>query len=257
MNTWYYVQGSDRVGPVEESAIADLLNDGTLNEESYVWTKGFENWAKVNTVQELSSYINNSEDDTADLPPAEGFGIDWDQIAKDEKVFMIKIGLDRGTKEVEYGPYSMEELKRAYDEKRINDKTFVFVQGMESWVFLAELPVYQSIFSAMPPVIEEMDRRNNTRKPFVARLLFHDDAVVYEGVCRDISIGGMQILVSSFPGKIGDIISMNVHPENTDYNFVAKGEVVRILDGGQGFSLRFMDIGEDASGAINNYLSQH
>lgn len=257
MNTWYYVQGSDRVGPVDESAIADLLNDGTLNEDSYVWTKGFENWAKVNTVQALSSYLTVEEETIVEKSSTEGFGIDWSQIAKDEKVFMIKIGLDRGTKEVEYGPYSMEELKRAYDEKRINDKTFVFIQGMESWVFLAELPIYQNIFSAMPPVIEEIDRRNNTRKPFVARLLFHDDTVVYEGVCRDISIGGMQILVSNFPGKIGDVISMNVHPENTDYNFVAKAEVVRILDGSQGFSLRFIDVGEDTTKAINNYLSQH
>ena len=254
MNTWYYVQGSDRVGPVNESTIADLLKSGTLNEESYVWTKGFENWAKVNTVKELSTYLHVEEESTSSV---EGFGIDWSQIAKDEKVFMIKIGLDRGTKEVEYGPYSMEELKRAFDEKRINDKTFVFIQGMESWVFLAELPIYQTIFSSMPPVIEEIDRRNNTRKPFVARLLFHDDAVVYEGVCRDISIGGMQVLVSSFPGKIGDVISMNVHPENTKYNFVAKAEVVRILDGSQGFSLRFIDIGEDASVSIQNYLAQH
>ena len=98
------------------------------------------------------------------------------------------------------------------------------------------IPIYDDIFDDKKEDLSGDDRRKkNKRKPFVARMFYHNDSIVYEGICRDISIGGLQVLVDSFPGKIGDDISLNVHPENTDYSFVAGGKIVRILDGNQGF----------------------
>ena len=88
-------------------------------------------------------------------------------------------------------------------------------------------------------------------------MFFHNESVVYEGICRDISVGGLQVLVDGFPGNIGDEISLNVHPENTDYNFVASGKVVRILEGDQGFSLRFIQLSDEATNAIEDYLSKN
>ena len=104
---------------------------------------------------------------------------------------------------------------------------------------------------------KEDDRRKNKRKPFVARMFYHNDSIVYEGICRDISIGGLQVLVDGFPGKIGDDISLNVHPENTEHSFVAGGKIVRILEGDQGFSLRFMNLSEEARDSIEAYLEKN
>jgi len=252
MASWYYVEGSERVGPVEENDLKKLYQDGVLNEESYVWTKGYDNWEKLNDVTELA-HILVKEEASAELPPE--VGVNWDAITRDEKVFTIKIGLDRGDREVEYGPYNMNELQRAYDEKRINEKTFVFVSGLEDWIFLGDIPVFEKIFNSMPPVIDEIDRRTSLRKPFVARMFFHDSSEFYEGVCRDISVGGLQLLISNFPVKIGEVISMNVHPENSDYHFVAEGEIVRVLDGNQGFCLRFLELNKEAEGAISDYVA--
>ena len=95
------------------------------------------------------------------------------------------------------------------------------------------------------------------RKPFVARMLFHDNSEVYEGACRDISVGGMQILVSDFPGEVGEEIALNVHPENGEYCFVAAGKIVRFLDGKQGFSFRFTELSDDAKKVIENYVDHH
>jgi len=255
MTSWYYVEGGDRVGPVEESELHSLFSNGTLNENSYVWKKGMENWEKAEVVSELSSMLSRAEINFDGAPLVKE--INWNNISSDEKIFMIKVGIDRGTAEAEYGPFSMSQLKQAYDERRINDKTLIFVSGMESWVFLAELPIYEKVFNQMPPVIGEIDRRECSRKPFVARLFYHDNEQLFEGICRDISIGGMQVLVSGAPVNIGEKISLNVHPENTDFSFVADGEVVRILDGGQGFSLRFRDLKKDAKAAIEKYIEQH
>ena len=43
---WWYVEGSDRKGPVAEAELQNLLDLGTLNSDSFIWTKGFENWVK-------------------------------------------------------------------------------------------------------------------------------------------------------------------------------------------------------------------
>jgi hypothetical protein len=262
-SSWYYVRGSDRIGPVEESELVSLFNDGTLNDESYVWTKGFDNWQRAKTVDQLQALL--ASDEVQELPQGlselqeipKTTTLQLATLAEDHVCITIKIGRDRGANdEVEYGPYSIEQLRRAYQEKRINGKTLVYVTGMENWQFLAETDLFDRITSDMPPVIDEADRRMYIRKPFVARLFFHDRQEVYEGVCRDISIGGLQILVANFPCKSGDEVKLNVHPENGAESFTATGKVVRVLEGGQGFSLRFHDLSEQAIKAITSYIDQ-
>ena len=58
-------------------------------------------------------------------------------------------------------------------------------------------------------------------------MFFANNDQLFEGVCRDISIGGMQVLVDHFPAQVGERISLNVHPENSEHHFVADGEIVR------------------------------
>lgn len=253
MTSWYYVEGKDRVGPVDEAKISELLQSGTLNSDSYIWTKGFDNWKKFQDVEELSHLLNNESAEVEE----EDESFNWSGVSKSEKIFMIKIGIDRGSQEVEYGPYNLDEISQAFSEKRINEKTLIYVPGkMKEWIFLADVPIYEELFNTMPPVIDEIDRRKNQRKPFVARMFFHDQEEFFEGVCRDISIGGLQILVSNFPGTVGDNVSMNVHPDNSDYCFTAKGQIVRLLDGGQGFSLRFDNLNSEAKSSIENYVNR-
>lgn len=260
--SWYYVRGSDRIGPIEENELAALFADETLDGDSYVWTKGFDNWQRAKGVDQLSQYLERpkaelpSSAPSASAPQSDRPSLDVSNLAEDKPCITIKIGYDRGADEVEYGPYSLAQLRRAYKENRINGKTFIYVPGMENWQFLAETPLFDRITSDMPPVIEDSERRMHIRRPFVARLLFHDKQEVYEGVCRDISVGGLQILVANFPCRAGDEVKLNVHPDNGAQSFTATGKVVRILEGGQGFSLRFHGLGDHASKAIQAYIEQ-
>ena len=296
---WYYVQGSERVGPVDQSDIENLFHEGVLNPESYVWRKGFDNWKNLNAVDEFGSLLmggasssdsqsefdedtgsdlsfdtqeesqediqmgsssDSDEDDVSFIPKmgdSSSGPFDINSIGAHSKVFSIKVGLDRGGSESEFGPFSLEQLKRAYQENRINEKTFIFTPGMETWVFLGDFPRFNEIAGGLPPEISEADRRFNIRKPFVARLFFHDNKQVYEGICRNISVGGLQVLVSDFPCEVGEKVSMNVHPDNTDYHFTASGKVVRKLEGDTGFSLRFEDLSQDAHSAIQSYINEN
>ncbi len=236
-DSWFYVEGDKKIGPVESSKVKDLFSRGILDEETYVWKRGLENWIKLKEAQEL--YEKKEAKNISDVDP-------------NEKVFIIKIGADRGTSEVEYGPFDMEMLKKLADQKRINSKTYIFVPGMDDWEMIGSTELNKTLFGGAPHKSEE--KRTSKRRPFVARLFFHDNEQVYEGVCRDVSVGGLQVLVQDFPGKIGDNVSLNVHPENDDYNFTASGKIVRLLEGGQGFSLRFEDLDASSKQAIQKYI---
>lgn len=249
---WFYVENGEKQGPIDFESVLDLYRNNSLSNEDYVWTKGFDNWTKIKDLPEFTSPKNMSEfeieeekDDTI-----------WNltELKTDINIIFIKIGVDRGVSAQEYGPYSINLMLKLFDENRINGKTQVFIQGMPNWIFLSEMPGFEEVFHQMPPIIEESERRQNVRKPFIARMFIEKNDQVIEGICRDISIGGMQVLVDHFPCKVHDKISINVHPENSEYSFVASGEVVRLLEGNLGFSFRFINLGEDAITAVNNYL---
>lgn len=253
---WYYVEAGERKGPVELSELQGLIANSLLGADDYVWKKGFENWTRVEEVSELAIGEEEDVEEEAQMPNIISSGSTKlkDYLAEESSIF-IKIGADRGGSEVEYGPYSIEVIKKLYAENRINEKTYIFVRGMSDWMMIGDIEDFSEIFEGTPPPIEDADRRANSRKPFVARMYIENQKQVYVGVCRDISVGGMQVLVENIPAHIGDHISINVHPENTEHHFVAGGEVVRMLDGGQGFSFRFTELGEEAKEAIENYLT--
>lgn len=199
---WYYVENNDRVGPVTADQLMDYIQSGRLSEQSYVWKKGFDNWKRVAEVEELQRVAAPE----LVIPSVDAIQVDpinWDTVSHSERIFMIRIGMDRGGQDAEYGPFSLEMLKKLFDENRINAKTYIYARGMDNWSFLADIPIFETLFAEVPPLIEETERRAGVRKPFVARMFFHDNSQVFEGVCRDISVGGLQILVSGAPVRVG------------------------------------------------------
>jgi hypothetical protein len=256
MDVWYYVEGKDKIGPIEEQELRKLYSSGILHDKSYVWKKGFDNWKIIGEVDELADLgsLSSSLEEVPDFVVGQ---FDWDKLDFDDKIFTVKIGRDRGLSEdIEYGPYSLNIIKKLLDEKRVTPKTFIFAPGMENWIFIADIPIYEQVFATLPPTITDEERRKATRKPFVARIFFHNNEKFFDGVCRDISIGGMQVLVSNYSVKPKDVISLNVHPENSEYGFVASGEVVRLLDGGQGFSIRFKNLSDKSRQSIEKYIQE-
>ncbi len=267
-DNWYYVQMGNRQGPVAIEVLVEMISRSELKFEDFVWKKGFENWKKVKECDELQATpaqapvaVAAAPKFKAPAPPVEVktqyIEISLKSLNPDERLVFVRIGDDRGGATADYGPFSVKQIKQLFKENRINGKTFVFMTGMKEWKILADYPEYQEIFEELPPTIKEADKRTNVRKPFVARLLVHNNKNVFSGICRDISIGGMQVLVDNYQGTAGEKISINVHPENSDYHFTASGVVVRILEGNNGFSFRFQGLNEEAKRSIEKFVQEN
>lgn len=308
---WYYVNDGDRVGPVTQKEIIELIKEAKLDLQSYVWRKGFSDWMHIEDVTELTTAVEtediSAEHDTEDLEAVEEIELASEEPVKDEieesfeieesepveeiqqlvevndeadlvdldeeedeiieeleplnfsdfnlenDKFFIRTGGDRGTSETEYGPFSFSQLKTLLDQKRISDLTLVFSTNMPHWAPLGSFEDFESKF-LVKSTVDSDERRKFARKPFVARMLYANNNEVFEGICRDLSIGGMQVLMDHFPGSAGEQISLNVHPQNSEYHFVADGKVVRVLEGRKGFSFRFLNLSDEARGSIEQYI---
>jgi len=257
-DNWYYVQKGNRQGPVAIEVIEKMIADQDLKSEDFVWKKGFENWKKIKEVEELQANNNEAAAPMApEIPVLPVKELTFKDISQNDRMIYIRIGQDRGGAATDYGPFSIPQLKQLYKENRINGKTHAFIKGSKEWKLLADFPEFQEVFEELPPVIQEADRRKASRKPFIARLFVQNSKNVFEGMCRDISIGGMQVLMDDFQGSTGDRISINVHPENSDYHFTAAGVVVRLLEGNSGFSFRFQGLSDEARNSIEKYLQDN
>lgn len=257
-DNWYYVQKGNRQGPVSLEAIEGMIAKEELKLEDFVWKKGFENWKKIKEVDELKVRpVSMATPPMPEVPETPEVNLSLKSFNPAERSIFIRIGTDRGETSSDYGPFTIGQLKQLYDEKRINGKTFFFAKGMRDFKILADFSDFQEFFEDMPPVIKDTDRRSSKRKPFVARMFVQNNKNVYEGICRDVSIGGMQVLMDQFKGKAGDSVSINVHPENTAYHFTASGVVVRVLEGNSGFSFRFNQLSDEARSSIEKYIQQN
>lgn len=54
---FYYDHKQIRQGPVSFDKLKGLWKDGFLNEESYIWSEGMENWIRLEEVQNLYTHL--------------------------------------------------------------------------------------------------------------------------------------------------------------------------------------------------------
>jgi hypothetical protein len=47
---WYHLQGTDQHGPIDLSTVRDLVLDGTVGPDTYVWADGMPDWLPAREV---------------------------------------------------------------------------------------------------------------------------------------------------------------------------------------------------------------
>lgn len=172
MVNWYYVVGSERVGPVDVDTLKKLFLKDEISLDTYVWKKGFQNWERLKEVSELRFDDNDSAGETLaalveevkkpvkDAPtpapvkveveepssPEINFSFDWRKVKENDEQFFVRIGKDRKNFDGSdiFGPYSRVELQEAMNDKRMNFQTLVFAPGMSSWTKIQDTPLNEN-----------------------------------------------------------------------------------------------------------------
>ena len=70
---WYYAEGGKQIGPVEESALDDLVRQGVVRDDTLVWREGMAAWQRHFAVRGGSS--PNPSPGSAAPPPSGWFRI--------------------------------------------------------------------------------------------------------------------------------------------------------------------------------------
>lgn len=259
---WYVAQGDQWVGPMKASEVFAKLEKGELTPAHYILQKGQKSWKRIVEIPEFQptmppppppEFLEEVQEQEFKKPPK-------NPSHPVEKIWYVFYS------DTQMGPFSVEEVKRAVDVGTIGPQSMVWKDGMSDWQSMAEVPVFSSAKKVPPPVpktsvkpaaaAKSADKRGSRRKPLVARIIMANKEKVMLGICRDISLGGMQVLTEQIPGAVGAQLKMNISPPSGLKPFVAEGEIVRLLEDGRGFSFRFKKLSADAKKAIEKYISE-
>jgi hypothetical protein len=165
------------------------------------------------------------------------------------------------------GPYGTAELKRLMASGQVLELAYVWQESYTEWKLVSEVVELREPRSAGAPPpprtatssLSELkpEKRAVPRKPLLAQVYVTNQSELATGICRDISVGGMQLLTDKIPGVVGNKIHLNVTPPKDSglKPFVAEGIIVRILEDRRGFAFRFTNVSDEAKKSIESYIA--
>lgn len=249
---WYTVVNSRPVGPLSAKEIVQRIQGGELSFVSHVWKEGFSGWTRIYDVIDFKpllppepspSLIAEIQKSTQASPPPLS-------PQQKEELRTWYIYLD----EANYGPISDREVQTLIQAGRITGGTYMWKKGFSDWQQASTIPAWAGVVGKKEE--KPADKRATPRKPFETKILLTDGKEVGWALCRDISVGGMQVLMDNAPGPVGTALKLNVNTHGPIQGFTCEGTIVRILEDGRGFSFRFTHLSQDAKAAIEKYIGQ-
>lgn len=282
---WYIALASRWVGPLSAEDVYQKVLNQEITWAHFVWRPGQSEWQRICDASTFQGAVpsvptKNIKDEvkeaskpgiktvaTAPPPPK--------QKAEDRNWFLYY-------NDSQFGPFSSEEISRFLRVGKIHGRVHIWKDGMEDWARLETIDRFAEdiVESKIAREIKKTggekrpsestkatsatqpgDQRKAPRRPLVAKILMADHEALTVAVCRDISVGGMQVLTDRIPGEPGSRIKMNVSPAGRAEKdgkaiepFVAEGVIVRILEDGRGFSFRFDRLPDSSRRVIEEYI---
>lgn len=276
MISWYYVEGTERIGPVSFEALRQLCVQEKINHETYVWKKGFANWERLKNVSELSSIFEIDENIKEEISEItnEHFNLElktenqidsiqkeevsnksspiiidsfnWENLNRNSSVFYLNIGRDRRQNKSHYfGPFSIKELIYAFKQKRINDNSLVFAAGLDNWQEVHSIPILRKSLE-----LEGLTIPINVKSPY----LFIGERVstTFDFLVKDINLKQAEILTGS-QFTIGEELQLSLFK---GMNLKSRNITVRVDSINkfeQSYVLSIIEMNEDVVKAIHEF----
>jgi uncharacterized RDD family membrane protein YckC len=103
---WYYVAGSEKIGPLPQKQFDELVSDGTIGLETLVWHKGMREWQALDQDGPAVEVKNK-----------------WYYSVGNEKI----------------GPLAQQQFDRAVADGVISEETMVWRKGLSVWQSLSDV----------------------------------------------------------------------------------------------------------------------
>lgn len=259
---WYVAVGEQRIGPLSAWDLYEKIVSQEITFAHYAWKKGFPQWKRICEIPAFESLVPKQPSKTQ--APA----LDR-ATASSQKAIPPRFPSERVWflyhQDTQFGPFAVQEIQSFLQSGKIHLGVYAWREGMKGWEVLSKIEAFQSQAHVVPPgpparsstLRQKSDQRKHPRQPLIAKIHMANETAVITGVCRDISIGGLQVLTDTLPGEVGSRLKMNISPSGQSQKLdalVAEGEIVRILEDGRGFSFRFGKISEKTRRAIQQYI---
>lgn len=273
---WFIAMGKNWIGPLTAADVHAKVVQQEITWAHFIWRKGQKDWQRLCDTDPFRAAVPHEPSKTLKQevversreidsgttkkipPPPKGEVEDVDR-----KIWYLYFN------DTQFGPFSVSEVEEYIRIGKIDARVYAWRDGMEGWERLEKLKFKVSVVQPAAPratqsakATKKGEMRGAPRKPMVAKILLSNDREVAIAVCRDISIGGMQVLTDQIPGNVGSKIKLNVSPaagekeKATFKAFVAEGTIVRLLEDGRGFSFRFSRLTDSARRSIETYIQK-
>ncbi len=270
---YYFIEGTQVVGPLTAQEIYENIQNNKLSLMHFIYEDSFSDFKRICEIKEFEM-LNPEKPKVTDLQAVR-------KTIQSKKKSSVKVETPPlyfvFFHKSQYGPFTNQELKHLFEAHKLDSTAYLWQTGWPNWKSVSEIEEFAKIASTTPVqkteksskeskpkkdktkiVSNRRERRTTPRKPLIARLFVSNNEDVVIAVCRDISIGGMQVLTDRIPGEIGTKIKLNVTPADSKKvtGFIAEGEIVRKLEDGRGFSFRFTKLSSDAKKTIDSYTHE-
>lgn len=170
-----------------------------------------------------------------------------------------------------FGPMTYFDLVRALQEKSVFDFDFVWKQGAESWMRIAEHPEFHpdrirelvgKLASGKEQSSEVFLRRRYPRIRFESEVIVHDDRSVWMGQAFEAGMGGSGLVIENATLHPGQVVRIHFGPSDGLPAFNALGEIVgkrytREVRGKKSpvrYSLKFLKLDGTAESTVREYF---
>lgn len=119
-NQWFYVVNNEQQGPVSTEKLYDLFNQGMVNNESFVWQDGMENWLEIGRIKTLQTSFAKLKNQQNQI-----------QSQSDEWFYAIN--------EQQYGPVTFNQIISKIQDKTLNKTDLVWHISLVKWTEIQQI----------------------------------------------------------------------------------------------------------------------
>lgn len=252
---FYVHQNGENKGPYSKETIIELIEAQEFSSDDSIYIDEKKEWILLKDFEPLKAYFKAKTNKiktkvSDDLKNQEWYILKWDN---------------------KYGPFSYLEIVKMLQGKSIFEFDYVWKQGVESWVRIADVSEFnpekiKNLYknSEDPNIKDIFFRRRHDRKNFNGSIIIHDNDKVWKGSAIEISEGGAGIIMNNSMIQPGDKVFLHFKPGDKVPPFNAICEVIskKFAKGVNDryapvkYGIKFIKIHENDLEAIQKYIKK-